>query len=362
MPRLGRDPSRSMRLAKKTKTPYNLPHMSELCFSGVQPSNVLHIGNYIGAIAQWVDVQKRFPCFFCIVNLHAMTVPQDPKALRRNSQLLAATYLACGLDPKRSHIFLQSEVGEHAELAWILGTIAKMAELERMTQYKDKAKKRGENVGVGLFTYPVLMAADILLYDTTVVPVGEDQLQHVELARMLARRFNQTYTPSDGQAGEVFVVPKPLIQESGARIMSLDDPHAKMSKSATSSLNYIALTDSDDEIVKKIKKAVTDSGSDIIYDVDARPAISNLMTIYHHATGKKIKEIEEEFAGKGYGAFKSALTEAVIAMVAPIRGKIEHYLKDPSQLNNILDEGRDYAKALAEKKMKTVREAVGLGR
>jgi tryptophanyl-tRNA synthetase len=336
--------------------------MSERCFSGIQPSNVLHIGNYIGAIKQWVGIQHQFSCLYCVVNLHAITVPQDPEALRKNSQLLTAAYLACGLDPKGSRIFLQSEVAEHAELAWILGTIVKMAELERMTQFKDKAKKRGENVGVGLFTYPVLMAADILLYDTTVVPVGEDQIQHVELARMIARRFNQTFPPSAGQAGEIFIVPKPLIQESGARIMSLDDPHAKMSKSASSSLSYIALTDANDEIAKKIKKAVTDSGSEIVYDETTRPAISNLMTIYHHATGKTIKEVEAEFAGKGYGAFKTALTEAVIAMVAPIRNKIEDYMKDPSQLNKILDEGSDFAKSLAEKKMAQVRERVGLGR
>ena len=330
--------------------------MTERCFSGIQPSNVLHIGNYIGAIKQWVDIQKRFPCLYCVVDLHAITVPQKPAELRRNSELLTATYLACGLDPKRSKIFIQSEVGEHTELAWILGTIAKIAELERMTQYKDKALKRGENVGVGLFTYPVLMAADILLYDTTVVPVGEDQLQHVELARLLARRFNQTF------GEDSFIVPKPLIQEAGARVMGLDDPKVKMSKSASSSLNYIAITDSDDEIAKKIKKAVTDSGSDIIYDEEKRPAVSNLMTIYHHATGKKMKEIEAEFEGKGYGDFKKGLTEAVIAMVAPIRGKIEEYMKDPSQLNAILDEGRDFAKGIASKKMAVIRKRVGLGR
>lgn len=329
--------------------------MKELCFSGIQPTNIVHIGNYIGAVKQWADMQHRYPCMFCIVDLHAITVPQDPKALRQNNLRLAATYLACGLDPKRSHIFLQSEVAEHTELAWILGTIVKIAELERMTQFKDKAQKRGENVGVGLFTYPALMAADILLYDTTVVPVGEDQLQHLELTRTVARRFNT-------QFGDTFVVPKSLVQEQGARIMALDDPSSKMSKSAKSAMNYIALTDSDDEIVKKIKKAVTDSGSDVSYDEIKRPAISNLMDIFHHATGATMKELEARYAGKGYGPFKQDLADAVIAMVKPIREKIEHYMSDPTVLGKILDAGRDGAKALAEAKMKIVREKVGLGR
>jgi tryptophanyl-tRNA synthetase len=329
--------------------------MKELCFSGIQPTNVVHIGNYIGAIKQWVSIQHRYPCFFCVVDLHAITVPQDPKILRQNNLRAAATYLACGLDPKRSHIFIQSEVPEHTELAWILSTVVKIAELERMTQFKDKAKKRGENIGVGLFTYPALMAADILLYDTTDVPVGEDQMQHVELTRTVARRFNQ-------QFGETFVVPKSLIQELGARIMALDDPTIKMSKSAKSSLNYIALTDTDDDITKKIKKAVTDSAGGFEYDVESRPAISNLMTIYHHATGITVKEIQEKYDGKGYGEFKKDLADAVISMISPIRSKIEELMSNPDHLSNILNEGRDAAKQLAEEKMKDVREKVGLGR
>lgn len=329
--------------------------MKELCFSGIQPTNNVHIGNYIGAIKQWINIQHRYPCFFCVVDLHAITVPQDPKILRQNNLRAAATYLACGLDPKRSKIFIQSEVPEHTELAWILSTVVKISELERMTQFKDKAKKRGENVGTGLFTYPILMAADILLYDTTDVPVGEDQMQHVELTRTIARQFNK-------QFGETFVVPKSLIQELGARIMGLDDPTGKMSKSAKSSNNYIALTDTDEDIVKKIKKAVTDSDGKFDYDPATRSAISNLMTIFHHATGITVKEIQEKYEGKGYGAFKQDLAEGIISMISPIRSKVEEYMKDPRELDRVLDTGRDAAKELAQAKMKIVREKVGLGR
>ena len=329
--------------------------MSDLLFSGVQPTNNIHIGNYIGALKQWVDIQHRYKCFFCVVDLHAITVPQDPKKLRENILNVAATYLAVGIDPNRCSIFVQSEVPEHAELGWILSTLVKMSELERMTQFKDKALKRGENVGAGLFTYPALMAADILLYDTTVVPVGDDQTQHLELARTLARRFNTDFK-------ETFVVPQSLIQKVGARIMGLDDPNGKMSKSASSALNYIALLDDPDTIRKKISKAVTDSGTDISYDAVNRPAISNLLTIFHHVTGRPIKDLEAEFAGKGYGDFKKALAEAVIAHLDPIRKKIRHYLDDPAELDKILDKGRAEAQALATKKMVQVRERVGLGR
>lgn len=329
--------------------------MKELCLSGIQPTNIVHIGNYIGALKQWVHVQNNYPCLFCIVDLHAITVPQDPKALRENILTMAATYLAVGLDPKRSHFFVQSEVQEHAELGWILSTMTKLPELERMTQYKDKAAKNVKNVGVGLFTYPTLMAADILLYDTTVVPVGEDQLQHLELTRTLATRFNSTY-------GDTFVVPKPLIQKTGARIMSLNDPMSKMSKSAGSSSSYIALTDDDATIQKKISKAVTDSGTDIVYDPEKKPALTNLLTIFHHATGMQVKDLEKQYEGKGYGDFKKDLTDAVIGMIAPIREKIMNYKRDTKELNRILDQGRDFAQDLANKKMKMVRDRLGLGR
>ncbi len=329
--------------------------MPDLLLSGVQPTNNLHIGNYIGALKQWTEIQHRYHCFFLIVDLHAITVPQDPKALHTNILNVAATYLAAGVDPDRCSIFIQSEVPEHAELGWILSTLVKMSELERMTQFKDKSIKRGENVGVGLFTYPALMAADILLYDTTVVPVGEDQTQHLELTRTLANRFNT-------QFGETFIIPQLLIQKIGARIMALDDATSKMSKSATSAASYIALTDDADTIRKKISKAVTDSGTTITYDAIERPAISNLLTIFHHATGRSIKDIEEEFVGKGYGDFKKALAEAVIHMLAPLQGAYKHYMDDPGELTRILDKGRDTARERATAKMKIVRERVGLGR
>ena len=329
--------------------------MPDLLLSGVQPTNNLHIGNYIGALKQWTEIQHRYRCLFCVVDLHAITMPQDPQTLRANILNVAATYLAVGVDPARCHIFVHSEVSEHTELAWILSTMTKIAELVRMTQFKDKSNKQNENVGAGLFTYPALMAADILLYDTTVVPVGEDQLQHLELTRTLARRFNARF-------GETFVVPQSLVQKMGARIMALDDPTVKMSKSASSSNNFIALTDEPDVIRKKISRAVTDSGSTISYDETERPAIANLMTIYHHATGKTMKEIEKESDGKGYASFKTALAEAVIVMLAPIQKKLKKYQSDPAELSRILDAGRDAAKDLAEKKIKLVRERVGLGR
>jgi len=328
---------------------------AELLFSGVKPTSTPHIGNYIGALKQWVELQHRFRSIFCIVDLHAITVPQDPKQMLERTLEIAATYLAIGLDPKRTTIFVQSEVHEHAELGWILGTLVKMSELERMTQYKDKAKAKGENVGAGLFNYPSLMAADILLYDTTAVPVGEDQMQHVELTRTIARRFNTTF-------GETFVVPQPLIQKVGARIMSLQDPTKKMSKSDESAAATIMLNDTPDVIRKKISRAVTDSGTGIAYDAIERPAISNLLTIFHHATGKPIKEIEAEFADKGYADFKKALAEAVVEMLTPIQKKLDEYKKDPAELLRVLDDGRDKAQEMAAAKMKTVKEKVGLGR
>ena len=329
--------------------------MQDLLISGVQPTNNLHIGNYIGALKQWTEIQHRYRCLFCVVDLHAITVPQDPKKLHENILNVAATYLAVGIDPNRCNIFIQSEVTGHTELGWILSTIIKISELERMTQFKDKSIKQGENVGVGLFTYPALMAGDILLYDGTVVPVGEDQLQHLELTRVAARRFNAKF-------GETFAVPQPLIQKVGARIMALDDPSSKMSKSASSAASYIALSDAPDVIRKKLSRAVTDSGTGVSYDEEKRPAISNLMSIYHHATGKSMKEIELEFEGKGYGDFKKAIAEAVIQMLAPVQGKLRMYQEDPAELTKILDKGRDVAQEMATKKLKEVKEKMGLGR
>jgi tryptophanyl-tRNA synthetase len=329
--------------------------MKDLVLSGVQPTNNLHIGNYIGALKQWVEIQRNHRCLFCVVDLHAITVPQDPAKLREATMSAAAMYLATGIDPHRSHIFIQSEVSGHTELGWILGTITKLGELERMTQFKDKAKKRGENVGVGLFTYPVLMAADILLYDTSAVPVGEDQLQHLELARTIGRRFNTEF-------GETFTIPQPLIQKVGARIMALDDGTVKMSKSAPSANSYIALTDSPEVIKKKIARAVTDSGTTIEYAPETRPAVANLITIYHHATGRTIKQIEQDFAGKGYADFKRELSEALVAMLSPIQTKYQEYLSDKGELTNILNAGRDFAQEMAREKLALVKNRVGLGR
>ncbi len=330
--------------------------MKDLVFSGVQPTSGLHLGNYIGALKQWVPIQHDHKCLFCIVDLHAITVPQDPKELRQNILDAAATYLAVGIDPKRSTIYVQSEVPEHAELGWILGTLTKMGELERMTQFKDKSGKGGtERAGAGLFTYPALMAADILLYDTSAVPVGEDQMQHLELARVLARRFNERF-------GDTFQVPQALIQKHGARIMSLQDASKKMSKSDASDNSKILLSDDADTIRKKIMRAVTDTEGGVEYSPEKKPAVANLMTIYHQITGKTMKEIETEFEGKGYGDFKKALAEALVEHLGPISKKFHELREDPETLMKILDKGRDSAQSLATEKMQLVRERVGLGR
>lgn len=329
--------------------------MQDLLLSGVQPTNNLHIGNYIGALKQWVELQHRYPCYFCVVDLHAITVPQDPATLRKNILNVAAAYIAVGIDPSRSTIFVQSEVKEHTELGWILGTMARLGEMERMTQFKDKSKKEGERASLGLFSYPALMAADILLYDTTVVPVGEDQAQHVELTRTLAKRFNDTFGPT-------FTIPQALIQKHGARIMALDDPRKKMSKSAASQNSFIALTDSADAIRKKIMRAVTDSGEGVVFDPEGKPAIANLMVIYHHMTGRTMADIEKEYKGKGYGDFKKGLAEAVVDHLAPITKRILAYKKNPEELEKILDRGREAAQKAAGEKMALVRDRVGLGR
>ena len=319
-------------------------------FSGVQPTNNLHLGNYLGAIKNWVELSSSEDCIFCIVDLHAITVKQEPKILRQNVLNVAKTYLALGIDPNKSTIFAQSHVPQHAELAWILNTIAKLAELERMTQFKDKAKQHKENINMGLFGYPVLMAADILLYDTQVVPVGEDQAQHVELERVLARRFNTTF-------GKTFVEPEALIKKEGARIMGLDDPAKKMSKSAASPNNYIALLDSPTVAAKKISRAVTDSGTEIKSGTN-KPALTNLLTIYSLLSGQKIKDIEKEYIDKRYSDFKKGLTEVVVNFLSDFQNKF-HALDD-EKIKNILAEGAKKARAIAEKKMIDVKNKMGL--
>jgi len=319
-------------------------------FSGIQPTNLLHIGNYFGAIKKWVELQDKHDCVFCVVDLHALTVRPDPKTFGQNILNLAKMYLAAGIDPRRSIIFQQSEVKEHAELAWILNTIAKIAELERMTQFKDKAASQKDNINLGLFAYPVLMAADILLYDTNAVPVGEDQLQHVELARTLAERFNKIF-------GQTFVAPEAMVNKQGARIMGLDNPMKKMSKSAASTNNYISLLDSPEEAKKKIMKAVTDSGSEIKFS-DDRPAISNLLNIFSLLTGKEIKNLEKDFAGKGYAEFKNGLALATADFLSDFQKKFQKIKDDEAR--KILAEGAKKARAMAEKKMSEVKNKIGL--
>jgi len=317
-------------------------------FSGIKPSGDLHLGNYFGAIKQWIELQKQYESMFCIVDLHAITVPQEPEELRARTHFIAATYLAAGLDPKKNIIFVQSHVPAHAELAWLLNCQIRMSELSRMTQYKDKALSKGENVTVGLFDYPVLMAADILLYNTDVVPVGHDQIQHVELASDIAKRFNKQY-------GETFIVPKPVVQKVGARVMSLDEPTEKMSKDQK---NTVLLMDSTEVIRKKISRAVTDSIGTIAHE-KSRPGISNLVEIYHHATGRAISEIVEMYQGKGYKEFKADLAEALVKMLTPLQTRINGYLENRADLENILREGAHRANTLAEKKLKQVKEVIG---
>ncbi|MBT5337768.1 tryptophan--tRNA ligase [Candidatus Falkowbacteria bacterium] len=325
--------------------------MSKRIFSGIQPTGIIHLGNYFGAIYNWLELQKEYDSIFSIVDLHALTVHQDPKKLNRNIYDLAKIYIASGLDPKKNIVFRQSDVKEHVELGWFLNCVTPIAELERMTQYKDKSEQHKQNVNSGLFTYPCLMAADILLYDTNVVPVGEDQLQHVELARTIAKKFNNLY-------GDVFILPEGKINKVSARLKGLDNPEKKMSKSATSENNYIALSDDSDLIRKKIKKAVTDSGTDIKFDPNKRPALANLMTIYHLVTGKEAPEIEKEFKGKGYGDFKSELAERVVEFVEPIQKKFNSI--SDKEIDSILADGAQRAKKLAEKKMEQVRKVIGL--
>lgn len=399
--------------------------MKKRTLSGVQPSGNLHIGNYLGAIKNWVGLQDDYEAIFCIVDMHAITVPQDPKVLREKIIEIVKIYLACGIDPKKSAIFVQSQVKEHAELAWILNCVARMGELEKMTQFKDKSGimdfkdliyntkkivndiaesnnkydnfienvfykikqeenfstedflnkikesnaahyesvhklveyiselmdsfRKKESVGVGLFDYPVLMAADILLYDTAVVPVGEDQLQHIELTRTLGRRFNKRF-------GDTFIIPKAEIRKEGKRIMGLDNPEKKMSKSADTIYNYIALNDDVDSVRKKIRKAVTDSGSKIVYQ-DDKPALKNLINIYSLLADKSISEIEEMYKGKGYGDFKNDLADVINNFLTPFQERFNAISDE--EVMKILEEGAEKVRKIAEEKIREVKEKVG---
>ncbi len=321
-------------------------------FSGAQPTGNVHLGNYLGALRNWVALQSSYESFFCIVNLHAITVPQDPKVLAAKSRELARIYLAVGIDPNASTIFIQSDVPEHAELTWLLNGVTRMGELQRMTQFKDKARKQNEeNLTVGYFDYPVLMASDILLYQTDLVPVGEDQKQHLELTRDIAIRFNRDY-------GQTFVVPDPFIPKVGARIMSLADPTKKMSKSdEESEAGCIMLMDDTDTVRRKFKRAVTDSGAEIKFDTD-RPAINNLLTIYHLLTDKSAQEIEGHFQGKGYAKLKEDLADATIEFLAPIQERIRGI--DDDKLDQILSQGAERAQSIARPTLARAKESMGL--
>lgn len=324
--------------------------MKKRIFSGAQPTGQLHIGNYLGALKNWVALQDEYESFFCIVNLHAITLPQDPKVLKQKTLDLARIYLASGIDPAKSTVFIQSDVAAHAELTWILSCVARMGELERMTQFKDKSKGKSERVGAGLFTYPVLMAADILLYGTHLVPVGHDQKQHLELTRDVAIRFNRDF-------GDTFVIPDPFIPPVGAKIMSLAEPEKKMSKSDTNAAGSIFLLDDADTITKKIKRAVTDSGTEIKFD-ESRPAINNLLTIYGLLTGRTNEECEADFEGKGYGHFKTGLAEVVVEFLKPFQARVNDY--DEGSLQRILTEGAEKARGIANETLKAVYEKMGI--
>lgn len=320
-------------------------------FSGIRPTNDIHLGNYLGAIKQWLPLQEQHECIFCIVDLHAITTPYDPKELQKNIMNTAITYLAAGISPEKSVIFVQSEVKEHAELSWMLETITPLGELRRMTQFKDKGKN-AETANSALLNYPVLMAADILLYQTDVVPVGKDQEQHVELTRTIARKFNQKY-------GEIFKEPKTMVQKEGAKIMSLTDPKKKMSKSDDPK-SCIFLFDSPEDITKKIMSATTDSGKDVHYNVTKKPGISNLLTIYSLLTEKPIEAIEKEFAKKNYGEFKKALAQVVVDYLEPFRRKQKELLTREVYVQDILRKGQLRAQVIAQSTIQEAKRNMGL--
>jgi tryptophanyl-tRNA synthetase len=319
-------------------------------FSGAQPTGNVHLGNYLGALRNWVALQHEYESIFCIVNLHAITLPQDPKLLAQKTRELARIYLAVGIDPQVSTIFIQSDVAEHAELTWILNCTARLSELERMTQFKDKARKQRDNVGVGVLDYPVLMAADILLYHTDLVPVGEDQKQHLELTRDLAVRFNRDY-------GETFRLPEPYIPKVGARIMSLSDPTKKMSKSDDDPNGCVMLLDDDDTIRRKFKRAVTDSGTEIRFD-QTRPAITNLLTIYRLMTGQEPPEVEAHFANAGYAKLKQDLADVTIEFLKPFQERVKGISE--TELDQVLEQGSQKAKSIAGPVLKDVMARLGL--
>ena len=320
-------------------------------FSGIQPSGLITLGNYLGALKNWVELQADYDCLYCVVDMHALTVRQDPADFRKRILSTFCQLLACGVDPENSVLYIQSHVPEHAELSWILNCYTMFGELSRMTQFKDKSAKNSDNINAGLFTYPVLMAADILLYNTDLVPVGEDQRQHLEIARDIAVRFN-------GIHGDTFVLPEGYIPKVGAKIMSLSDPSRKMSKSDDNPGSYVALMDSPDDIMRKFKRAVTDSGSEVALG-EGKDGINNLMSIYSTITGRSFEQITEEFAGKGYGAFKPAVGEAVVECFRPIRERAEEFLKNRDYIEGLYAQNAQKASRIAGKTLAKVAKRVG---
>lgn len=331
--------------------PQEAAQKKKIIFSGIQPTGVMTLGNYLGAVKNWVKLQEDYDCIYSVVNMHAITVRQDPKALRENTLRAFALLLACGLDPEKCLMFIQSHVKTHAELSWVLGCHTQFGELSRMTQFKDKSQRNADNINAGLFTYPVLMAADILLYQADMVPVGADQKQHLELSRDIAMRFNNLY-------GNTFRVPEPYIPENGARIMSLAEPQKKMSKSDDNQNAFIAILDSEDTIIKKFKRAVTDSDMEVAYR-EGKDGINNLMTIYSAVTGKNYPEIEREFQGKGYGDFKVAVGQAVADHLRPVRENFERFYADKAYLKEVYTAGAERALRLSGRTLEKVYKKVG---
>lgn len=323
----------------------------KIIFSGTQPSGKITLGNYLGALRNWVALQDSYNAIYCVVDEHAITVRQTPADLRRQTLELFAQFIACGLDPDKSTIFIQSHVPQHAELAWVLSCYTMFGELSRMTQFKDKSASHADNINAGLFTYPALMAADILLYQAGLVPVGQDQKQHVELARDIAQRFNGIY-------GDVFTMPEPYIPELGARVMSLTEPEKKMSKSGENANSYVLVMDKPEDIMRKFRRAVTDSEGGI-YRAPGKAGISNLIDIYAVSTGRTTAEVEAEFSGRGYGEFKSAVGEAVTELLRPIRTETERLLADKGELERLYRHGAEKAGRMAERTLAKVHKKVG---
>ena len=320
--------------------------------SGIQPSGKLCIANQLGAINNWVDLQDDYDSIFLIVDLHSLTVEQVPSELRQRCLSFVAQYIACGIDPEKSVIAIQSHIHEHAELAWVLSTLTSIGELNRMTQFKDKSKKHSKNINAGLFTYPILMASDILIYNADLVPVGADQKQHLELSRNLAERFNHRYSPT-------FKIPEPFIPKSGGRVMSLQNPENKMSKSDENENNFVALLDDEDAIIRKIKRAVTDSGTKVVFS-DDKLGLKNLITIYSSYSGLSPKDIEDKYDGKMYSDFKKDLGELIVESLRPIRTKYDEIILEKDYLAQVLSEGREKATYLARKTLSKVYRKIGL--